>query len=60
MILITGATGKNGMAIIKGLAASGQSTRAMVRKEPEQKYTFPDGPTMRLQTLTMQTACVGR
>ena len=36
MILVTGATGNNGVEIVKGLTARGETVRAMVRKEPEQ------------------------
>ncbi len=35
MILVTGAAGKTGKAIVRQLAASGQSVRAMVRREEQ-------------------------
>ena len=43
MILITGATGNNGVEIVKKLSAQRKSVRAMVRKEPEQKDGSPAG-----------------
>ena len=42
MILITGATGKNGTEIIKTLAARGTRLRAMVH-HASKKDTFPAG-----------------
>jgi uncharacterized protein YbjT (DUF2867 family) len=41
MILITGATGNNGVEIIKALCHQGTAARAMVRKKPD-KPVFPD------------------
>jgi uncharacterized protein YbjT (DUF2867 family) len=42
MVLITGATGNNGVEIIKALCNQGTAVRAMVRKQPD-KPNFPNG-----------------
>ena len=42
MILVTGATGNTGRAVIAGLVIKGVAVRAMVRR-PEQATTFPAG-----------------
>ena len=43
MILITGATGNNGVEVVKGLAAMGKSIRAMGRKKPEEDDALAAG-----------------
>ena len=42
MILVTGATGNTGRAVVEGLVSRGVAVRAMVRR-PEQAETFPPG-----------------
>ena len=42
MILVTGATGNTGRAVVAGLVSKGIAVRAMVRR-PEQAATFPAG-----------------
>ncbi len=45
MILVTGAAGKTGMAVVKALAARGETVRAMVRRQTQQETVINAGAT---------------
>ena len=63
MILVTGATGNTGRAVVEGLVSRGVAVRAMVRR-PEQAETFPPGVQVvladmeRVETLALAVAGV--